>query len=172
MRERSSPVSAAPRSLGPWAGLELPERPPIALPAGRAEVGPSFRPDCPGKGAEASRGGASAWGTAERPPRTLSSGGSGELRYRMGAVVCGFPGVGSGAPGLRARTRARPRDLRRSHLGGGCGFGCTALTSLRCRLQGTPPTASDYRSGRGGTPGSKWGSHHCFSLSQEFSGNK
>lgn len=37
----------------------------------------------------------------------------------------------------------------------------------------TPPTALTTRSGRGGTLlESKWGSHHCFSLPQEFSGNK
>jgi len=34
VRERSGQVSAALRSLGPWAGLELLEMPPIALPAG------------------------------------------------------------------------------------------------------------------------------------------
>lgn len=70
----------------------------------------------------------------------------------MGAVVQWLPAfrVGSGAPGLRARTRARAGTFR-PHLGG----------RLRLRMHSTyffavsckaPPTTSDYKGLGEGTP--------------------
>lgn len=110
MRERSGQFSAALRSLGPWAGLEPQEVQQSALYLlGRAEVGPSSRPDClplcPAQGAEASRAGASAWVTADLPQRTSPSAGtSGERRAPRERssvrVPQGWP-RGTWAPGHR-----------------------------------------------------------------------
>lgn len=114
------------------------------------------------------------WGTAERPLRTLFHGGkSGERRapdersslpafqgWLRGAWAQGTDaGEAEGPSKTSSRGEAEASDAQHLFL---CAVGCKGLL----------PPLRTTRSGRGGTPESKWGSHHCFSLPQEFSGNK
>lgn len=111
------------------------------------------------------------WGTAERPLRTLFHGGkSGGRRARMSAVVAGFPGLAPGRLGSGAQAGRGRGPSEASHLGEAEASDAQHLFLCAVGCKGLLPTFGLQGLGEG-TPESKWGSHHCFSLPQEFSGH-